>query len=143
MAYQISVFLENKPAHLEKLTAALEKANVNIRAVTISTGSTGWGIVNMLVDRPEEGCDTLKASHHAAVLRPIVVVELEDRPGGLRRILSLLKEAGLNVENAYGSVLGKEKRAVLVIDVQNVKQAEEVLANAGIKVLKENEIYSL
>ena len=142
MAYQISVFLENKPAHLEKLTSVLEKANVNIRAVTISTGSTGWGVVNMLVDQPEEGCDALKASHHAAVLRPIVVVELEDRPGGLRRILTLLKDAGLNVENAYGSVLGKDKRAVLVIDVQATAEAEQILTKAGIKVLKESEVYT-
>lgn len=143
MAFQISVFLENKPAHLEKLTAVLEKVNVNIRAVTISTGSTGWGVVNMLVDQPEEGCEALRVNHHAAVLRPIVVVELEDRPGGLRRILGLLKDAGLNVENAYGSVLGKEKRAVLVIDVQNVGQAEDILTSAGVKVLTENEIYSI
>jgi hypothetical protein len=77
------------------------------------------------------------------VLRPIVVVELEDRPGGLRRILGLLKDGGLNVENAYGSVLGKEKRAVLVIDVQNVPQAEEILAGAGVTVLTEKEIYSI
>ena len=143
MAYQISVFLENKPAHLEQLTAVLEKANINIRAVTVSTGASGWGIVNMLVDQPEEGCVALKESQHAAVLRPIVVVELEDRPGGLRQILKLLKDAGLNVENAYGSVLGKEKRAVLVIDVQNVQQAEQILAGAGVKVLGDSEIYSL
>ena len=143
MAYQISVFLENKPAHLEQLTAVLENANINIRAVTVSTGASGWGIVNMLVDQPEEGCEALKASQHAAVLRPIVVVELEDRPGGLRQILTLLKDAGLNVENAYGSVLGKEKRAVLVIDVQSVQQAEQILADAGIRVLGETEIYSL
>ncbi len=143
MGYQISVFLENKPAHLEKLTSVLERKNINIRAVTVSAGPSGWGIVNLLVDQAEEGCDALQASHYAAVLRPIVVVEVEDRPGGLRRVLTLLKDAGLNVDNAYGSVLGREKRAVLVIDVPNVHEAEQVLARSGVKVLGEREIDSL
>jgi len=143
MAYQISVFLENRPAHLEALTAVLESAGVNIRAVTISTGSSGWGIVNMLVDQPEKGCDALKLNHHAAVLRPIVVVELEDRPGGLRGILTVLKKAGFNIENAYGSVLGQEKKAVLVIDVQDVGKAEDVLTREGIRILGDQEIYTI
>ena len=36
MAHQISVFVENKPGRLERVTEVLAKAKVNIRAFTVS-----------------------------------------------------------------------------------------------------------
>ena len=47
MTQQISVFLENKPGRLEKVTAVLKDFEVNIRAFTLSTSSAGWGVLNL------------------------------------------------------------------------------------------------
>src|ERR1017187_9305633 len=112
MAYQVAVFMENKPGRLEKMTAELEAAGIRIRAITLTTTAEGWGILNLLVDQPEQAVELLRQGNHSAALRRIVVVEVEDRPGGLRKVLSLLAASGLNVENAYGSVLEKGRRAV-------------------------------
>jgi hypothetical protein len=143
MAYQVAVFMENKPGRLEKMTEVLEDASISIRAITLTTTAQGWGILNLLVDQPERAVELLRQSNHSAALRRIVVVEVEDRPGGLRKVLSLLAAGGLNVENAYGSVLDKGRRAVLVIDVEKVEQAATLLARAGVKLVEEREIYAL
>ena len=37
IAHQVSVFLENKPGRLEKITAVLKEQQLNIRAMTLST----------------------------------------------------------------------------------------------------------
>ena len=52
VAYQISVFAENKPGRLAKVTGILKKGKINIRAITIAT-SDGFGMINLIVDDPE------------------------------------------------------------------------------------------
>lgn len=143
MAYQVSVFMQNKPGQLEKVTGILQEAQVNIRAVTLSSSASGWGILNLLVDRPEAAQEALRAHKITAALRRIMVVEVDDHPGGLHKVLLLLAQAGLNVENATGSVLEKGQRAILVIDVEHVEEAEELLAGAGVRLVAEEAIYSL
>lgn len=143
MARQVSVFLENRPGRLEQVTATLQEAGVNIRAMTLSTSSAGWGILNLLVDQPEAGCRHLCAAGHSAVLREIVVVEMADRPGGLHEVLSLLAKAGLNVQNAYGTVLREGRTAILVIDVENVNHAADLLHAAGVRTLDSRQIYAI
>ena len=47
---QISIFAENKPGRLEKVTNVLAEAGINILAVSIS--STGdFGVIKFIVDR--------------------------------------------------------------------------------------------
>jgi len=59
MPYQVSVFAENKPGKIERITSVLNENEINIRAITIAD-SGDYGIIKLLLDRPEEGCDLLK-----------------------------------------------------------------------------------
>jgi len=139
----LSVFLENKPGRLEDITAALQNSGANIRAMTLATSTAGWGVLNLLVDQPTRAHDALVAAGHSAVLRDIVVLQMEDRPGGLHTVLSHLAAAGINVQNAYGTVLREEGAAILVIDVEDTAAAIEFLEDAGVHHLSEEEVYAL
>jgi hypothetical protein len=143
MPHQVSVFIENKPGRLEKICEVLSRSRVNIRAMTLATSSAGWGVLNLLVDQPQAAKDALCANGHPAALREIVVVEMPDRPGGLHQTLALLSQAGLNIENAYGTVLREGKAAILVVDVEKVKQAQEVFAKAGVQLLDDAAVYRI
>ncbi|OEU54023.1 MAG: hypothetical protein BA871_06625 [Desulfuromonadales bacterium C00003096] len=146
MAHQVSVFLENKPGRLKKITAVLKEQKVNIRAMTLSTSTAGWGILNLLVDRPEKACEILTATGHPAVLREIVVVKMGDAPGTLHDMLLLLAKAGLNVQNAYGTVLGDQRSAILVIDVEDVEDVEsvqQIFREAGVETLSTEQVYRI
>lgn len=142
MPYQVSVFAENKPGKIERITRVLAENRINIRAITISD-SGDYGIIKLLLDKPEDGCEALKRDGVAATLREIVAVKMDDRPGGLFNISRIIREAGVNVEDAYGFILESGKSAVFIFQVDNVRQVEKILNDAGIPTLQENDLYML
>ncbi len=142
MPYQVSVFAENRPGKIERITAVLAKKNINIRAITISD-SGDYGIIKLLLDRPEEGCEAIKEQGIAASLREIIAVRMDDAPGGLHKIASLLAAQGVNVEDAYGFMIKSNESAIFVFQVDNVKKVEKILQDAGVSTLTEKELYLL
>ena len=94
MTCQVSVFLENKLGRLEKVTAVLREAEINIRSIHLNHTANDWGILNLVVSRPELACQKLNASGMSAALREIVVLKMDDRPGGLDVLLKAIAGAG-------------------------------------------------
>ncbi len=134
IAYQLSIFAENKPGRLAKVTRILKKGKINIRAITIAT-SDAFGVINALVDDPEGARALLEEEGLTVSLKEVIAVVIEDKPGGLDRLVQLLLDNGINVENAYGFVLESRKKAVFVIDVNQLEKTQEVLKDAGLETL--------
>ena len=142
MAHQISVFVENKPGRIERVTEFLMKANVNIRAITVM-GTFEYGVIKLLVDKPDVAYEALKAQGISVHKREIIAILMDDRPGGLNRIAKVFGQKKINIDDAYGFVVEDKKRAVLVIDVGKIHEAETVLKEEGLTILSDEEIYSL
>jgi hypothetical protein len=142
MAHQVSVFVENKPGRLERVTEAIAKAKVNIRAFTVS-GTYEYGVMKFLVDKPDKALEALRAKGIPAHKREILAVLMDDRPGGLHRLAKAFSARKLNIEDAYGFVIESRKQAVMVLDVENIGQAKRVLREEGFEALSDQEIYSL
>jgi hypothetical protein len=142
MAHQISVFVENKPGRIERVTEILTKAKVNIRAFTVM-GTYEYGVMKFLVDKPETALEALKTQGISAQKREILAVLMDDRPGGLHLVAKVFGQRKINVEDAYGFVIEDKKRAVLVVDVEKIAEAEKILREEGIATLTDEEIYSL
>lgn len=142
MAHQISVFVENKPGRIERVAEIMAKANVNIRAITFS-GTYEYGVMKLLVDKPDVALEALRAQGISANKREILAVLMDDRPGGLYRVAKIFGQRKINIEDAYGFVIEDKKRAVLVVDVEKIKEAEKILKEEGISTLTDEEIYSL
>jgi hypothetical protein len=142
MAHQISVFVENKPGRLERVTEILAKAKVNIRAFTVS-GTYEYGVMKFLVDKPDKGLEALISQGIPANKREILAVLMDDRPGGLYRIAKVFGQRKMNMEDAYGFVIEDKKQAVLVVDVEKISEAKRALKEEGLTTLSDQEIYSL
>ncbi len=142
MAHQISVFVENKPGRIERVTEVIAKANVNIRAFTVM-GTYEYGVMKFLVDKPDIALEALKAQGISAHKREIIALLMDDRPGGLHRLAKIFGQKKINIEDAYGFVIEDKKRAVMVVDVGRVSEAETILREEGIPTLSDEEIYSL
>lgn len=141
MPQQVVVFLENKPGRLAHVTEALAAAAINIRAVTIASAGS-FGLVKLIVDRPREAYEILKENRFSANLQEVLAVLLEDRPGGLHAVLSLLASRGLNVKDACGFIVESARKAVLVLEVEDARAAREIVAQAGL-VCCEEELHRL
>lgn len=136
MIEQLAIFSENKPGRLEKITEALAKANVNIRAIHVASLGE-MGVIKLVVDRPDDAYRALGAP--AAVRKiPCVAVRVPDRPGALHEVTRVLREAGINIENASGFAVSRSE-AILLLEVADVPAAERALAQADFKTLDEGE----
>ncbi len=140
IAHHLSIFAENKPGRLEHLTEILAEAKINIRAIKISDLGE-FGVVKALVDDPDTAYNQLKEWHVSVSKKPIIAVIVEDQPGGLHRVLKLLSQHNINVEDSYGFVMNQ--RGILVIEVADVPEVGQMLENSGLRLLSKEELYAL
>lgn len=142
MAQHISIFMENKPGKLEKITQLLSAEGINLRAFSVADAGQ-YGIVKILVDNPDLADKALNAGNIACKKRPIIVALVDDRPGGLHSLLQMLTRSGINITDCYGFVIASRKEAAVVIETEMIAEAEKTLKSEGVRVLTEQEIYSL
>ena len=143
MTYQVSIFLENKLGHLERVTAVLKDAEINIRSLHLNHTANGWGILNLVVSNPELAYQLLNDKGMSAALREIVVVKMNDQPGGLDRLLKDIVKAGVNFTNAYGRVVNDGVSAFFVIDVQDIPEARIKLEQVGLEIIADALVYGI
>ena len=141
MTYEVSIFLENKLGRLEKVTAVLREARINIRSIHLNHTANGWGILNLVVSDPVLAQRRLVEAGTSAALREVAVVRMPDRPGGLDELLKDVVRAGVNFTNAYGRTVADGESAFFVIDVQDIPDAREKLAAVGLEILGDDEVY--
>ena len=134
IAYQLSIFAENKPGKLAKVTGVLARENISIRATTISTSDT-FGVISMIVDDPQRAEAVLTGAGMTVHLRRVLAVLIPDKPGGLDKLTQLLLKEEININNAYGFVLESSQKAVFVVDVDQMEKAEKVLEKNGFQTL--------
>jgi hypothetical protein len=139
---QVSIFLENKAGRLAEVTNTLGKAGINIRALSLADTSD-FGILRLIVNDFEKAARVLKENGFTVGETEVLAVEVPDRPGGLGGILSIIHEAGMNVEYMYAFVERSSDNAVLIFRFDNIDEAIRALSSKGVKVLKGETVYSL
>ena len=99
-AKQISIFLENRPGTLDKMTEVLANHDINIRALSLAD-TKDFGIVRMLVDDVFAATTVLKEENFLATLTPVLIFAISDETGGLNKLLKNFTEVGVNIEYMY------------------------------------------
>jgi len=139
---QISVFLENRKGRLYEVCSLLGKNKINIRALTIAE-TPEFGILRIVVDKPQEAIKVLKNNGFTANLTDIVAVEVEDKPGGLAGILKVLSIGDINVEYMYGFLEKSSDKALLVFRFEEPDKAIKILRKNKVKVINKGDIVNL
>ncbi len=139
---QISVFLENKSGRLADVTSVLAEAGINLRALSLAD-TADFGILRLIVNDIERAKQVLKDNSFTVGRTEVVAVEVEDRPGGMAKILRVLDKGGINVEYMYAFVQKSGEHAIIIFRFDALDEAIEVLQSAGIRILKGEEILSL
>ena len=139
---QISVFLENKAGRLAEVADVLGREGINIRALSLAD-TTDFGILRLIVNDREKAKKALKEAGFTVGITQVIAVEVEDRPGGLARILKLLADEGINVEYMYAFVERSSGNAVLIFKFEDLDRAIEVLQSHGVRVIPGERVYSL
>ena len=133
----VAVFAENKPGLLARVAQVLAHAGVNLRWITIAT-SERFGVIKILADQPDVAGQALQGDGLAVSRLDVLAVETDDRPGALHTVVDCLAQRQINVENASGYVV--QGRAVLLIEVKALAEAQRVLQEQGLRVLSANDL---
>ena len=131
---QLSLFLENKAAHLKVPCQVLAREGINI--LTLSLADTEqFGILRLLVADPEKACEVLEQAGHVVKITEVLAIEVEDRPGGLAELLEVIDQVNLNIEYMYAFTFGCEDRAAMVFRFEDPDHAVTALQAKAVKVL--------
>lgn len=137
--YIISVFAENKPGRLERITKVLAEADINILAFSI-TSTNGFGVIKFMVNRWKTAYELLKEKGFTVSLNEAIGIEMKDQPGGLYEVVKILSSKGINIESASVYVAETRKRAYLIVEVEDTKKAIELLEGENLRFLNPEEI---
>lgn len=142
MIKQLSIFVENKFGRLSKITGLLAEKKVNIRAMCIAD-TTDFGILRLIVDKPEEAMDVLSANGATVKTTSVMAVELTDEPGSLFSILQVLRDAEIVVEYMYSFVGSQGCSAAVIMNVNQPEKAEAALQKNKIRLLTQEMVRAL
>ncbi|MBI5064330.1 MAG: hypothetical protein HZB87_12910 [Desulfatitalea sp.] len=88
-------------------------------------------------------CSALKDNGFTVGKTQVVAVEVEDQPGGLHRILEIIKSNDLNVEYMYAYVKHTAKNAIMIFRFDNIAAAIQTLQAQGVTVIDGQRLYAI
>ncbi|MGM0653201.1 MAG: ACT domain-containing protein [Bacillota bacterium] len=141
MIKQISVFLENKSGRLIRVAQALGENKINIRGLSIADTSD-FGILRMIVDQPDKAINVLKENEIMATVTEVIAMEVPDTPGGLAEVLTYMEEAAINIEYLYSFIEKPTTNAIIMMRVERINDALEVLKKNNVPIVGGDRIYS-
>ena len=138
---QISIFIENKKGSLAEVTDFIAKNNINLRALSIAD-TQDFGILRIITDDPDNARDMLKQEGYTVTATSVLAVELDDAPGSMASILSVLSNAEVSVEYTYAFMSSVAGKAYMIFRVDDNDKATKVLVDANIKVMDQKDIFN-
>ncbi len=136
---QLSVFVENKSGRLAEITSIIAEKGIDIRALSIAD-TTDFGILRLVVDRPDEAEKALKEAGLTVSLTNVIAVGIPDRPGGFAETLTAVADKDVGVEYMYAYVARDSNRAFLVMRVLDNEKAIAALSAHGCELLDEDTV---
>jgi hypothetical protein len=139
---QISVFLENRKGRLAEVTKLLADEQINIRAMTLAD-MADFGVLRVIVNDRGRCVRALKAHDFVVQETDVIAAEVEDRPGGLHRIIEVLEREGMNIEYMYTFFEKNSDHVIVVLKINDAARTVEMLKKNGIAILPEDAIQNL
>jgi hypothetical protein len=116
---ELNLRLPNSPGALAGICALLSDERVNIVALALE----GMGQLRLVVDNHVHAAAVLRDHHHQVTERDVILLSTSNAPGSLAPALRLVRDAGVNVEYAYGAAPDMSSTAMIVLGVDDAVRA--------------------
>lgn len=137
---QLSVFVENKIGRLAAVLNVLKENDIDISALSLADTSE-YGVLRLVVDKPDEAVAALKEYGVMVKCTQVIAAAMDDAPGGLAKLLTVLSEANVGIEYMYAFIGKSEGKAWTVLRVDDVDMATEVFNKHGIAMHDDHDNY--
>ncbi len=139
---QLSVFLQNKPGHLIKMTDILRQNGLDIRAINVSEGND-FGILRLIIDDVYKAQYLLKENGYLCRLDDVLAIELEDKIGILYEILDALGNSGINLNYIYSIIRPVHgELPTIILKTTDLEKSQKVLEEIGVSIISNQEVTS-
>ena len=142
MLKQLTVFVENKQGTLVDITDTLASNGVNLRALSIAD-TQAFGLLRLIVNDNDTAASVLQEKGYILKITEVIGVKIGDQPGKLSKALSVLAEAGVNVEYLYAFMARTERHAYVVLRPTDNAAAEKALEDAGFHLITDADLEKL
>jgi hypothetical protein len=140
-AKQLSVFIENRQGRLGEVLAVLKKNDVNILSLSLAD-TTEYGLLRILVNKPEKGKEMLIAEGFSSMITEILVIKVPHTAGSLQKLLQLIADNNISIEYMYGlSIDGTD--ASIAMKTNDIDGACKVLKDNGIETIVTKDLENL
>ena len=156
---EISLFLKNVPGELAKLAAMMAGSGINIDALMIQDASSyvqalfqargkslkriasvasynsmrkdsaQFALVRLLADQTDKAIDLLSRNDYIFDIMPVIVIELENKPGTLAEITDRFGKEKININYVYGSVPPRGKKCLFIVCPEDIELAAKIFKN--------------
>ena len=130
---QLSIFIENKVGRLQAIMDTLSENGINIRALSIAE-TTEFGILRIITPDVEKAKQVLRDIDVISKITDVIAVYIDDKAGGLAKMLKAITEAEINVEYMYAFLGRTEGKALMVLKADDETKAEKALLGSGMEL---------
>ena len=137
---QLSVFIENTPGALARVTKLLADNKVDIRAMSLAE-MPDFGVLRLIVDDNATAGKVLKENNFIYRFTDVIAISVSDEPGGLSSALALLSDDGVNISYMYAFIAVSGHTAAVVIRVPDADRdrVAQKLTAGGAHLLSDEE----
>lgn len=130
---QLTVLSENSAYQLRKVISILSNDEIDIRAHCLVDNGDGHCKLRMVVSEPDKAMAILQGRRYAAVTNDVVMIETDDKPGGLSVLLEMLEGDDIQIEYSYTAASVSPGIAEMVFRFSDNTKAIGVLERHGLK----------
>jgi hypothetical protein len=130
---QLTVLTGNSALHLRRVISLLSNEDVDIRAHCLVDNGDGYCKLRMIVSNPDKAVALLQSNKYAVVANDVVMVETDDKPGGLSVMLKMLESEDVHIEYSYTAAGVSPGVAEMVFRFSDNKRALDILEKNGRK----------
>ena len=129
---QLTVLTGNSASHLRKVISLLSNEEVDIRAHCLVDNGDGYCKLRMVVSDPDKAIALLQSKKYAVVANDVVIVETDDKPGGLSVMLKMLEGDDIQIEYSYTAASVSPGIAEMVFRFSDNMRAAGILKQNGL-----------
>ena len=129
---QLTVLTGNSALHLRKVISLLSSKEVDIRAHCLVDNGDGHCKLRMIVSDPDKAIVLLQTKKYAVVCNDVVIIETDDKPGGLSVILKMLEGDDIQIEYSYTAASISPGIAEMVFRFSDNTKAIGILERNGL-----------
>ncbi len=130
---QLTVLTGNSASHLRKVISILGNDGIDIRAHCMVDNGDGYCKLRMVVSDPDKAMAILQRSQYAVVANDVVMIETDDKPGGLNLMLKMLEGDDVQIDYSYTAASVSPGIAEMVFRFSDNSRAIGVLERSGLE----------